>query len=94
MASLLLVDVQELLISGAVRPIVRKKAALALLRLLRKSTSDIEELLTPEVRSKSPPQSHHHRFIFRCLLQKNLNHNTAYYSRVAHRNPSPSTTPG
>lgn len=56
MASLLLVDVQELLTSGAVRPIVRKKAALALLRLLRKSTSDIEELLTPDVRSKPPLQ--------------------------------------
>ena len=47
---MLLTDVQELLVSGTVRPIVRKKAALALLRLLRKSTSDVEELLQPEVR--------------------------------------------
>ena len=49
-AALLLPDVQELLTNGAVRPIVRKKAALALLRLLRKSTSDIEELLQHDVR--------------------------------------------
>ena len=53
MASLLLVDVQDLLTSGGLRPIVRKKAALALLRLLRKSTSDIEELLQPDVRLES-----------------------------------------
>ena len=49
-AALLLSDVQELLTNGAVRPIVRKTEALALLRLLRKSTSDIEELLQHDVR--------------------------------------------
>ena len=53
-AALLLPDVQELLTNGAVRPIVRKKAALALLRLLRKSTSDVEELLQHDVRRKPP----------------------------------------
>jgi hypothetical protein len=52
-AALLLPDVQELLTNGAVRPIVRKKAALALLRLLRKSTSDIEELLQHDVRCRA-----------------------------------------
>ena len=52
-AALLLPDVQELLTNGAVRPIVRKKAALALLRLLRKSTSDVEELLQHDVRGRA-----------------------------------------
>ena len=53
-AALLLPDVQELLTNGAVRPIVRKKAALALLRLLRKSASDVEELLQHDVRRLLP----------------------------------------
>jgi hypothetical protein len=49
MSALLTPDVMNLVVNGAVRPIVRKKAALALLRLLRKSTNDVEELLQPEV---------------------------------------------
>jgi len=57
-AALLLPDVQELLTNGAVRPIVRKKAALALLRLLRKSTSDIEELLQHDVRCRACMHAH------------------------------------
>ncbi|KAK9803215.1 hypothetical protein WJX73_004463 [Symbiochloris irregularis] len=48
MAALLTPDVMTLLMNGAVRPIVRKKCALCLLRLMRKSPSDVE-ILTPEV---------------------------------------------
>ena len=59
MANLLMGDVQELLVNGAVRPIVRKKAALALLRLLRKSPADVEDLLQSDVRpsplTRAPP---------------------------------------
>lgn len=39
-AQLLTADVMEVLSLGATRPVVRKKAALCLLRLLRKSDSD------------------------------------------------------
>ncbi|KAK9806309.1 hypothetical protein WJX72_009579 [[Myrmecia] bisecta] len=48
MASLLTVDVMNLLTNGAVRPIVRKKAALCLLRLIRKSPPEAE-ILAPDV---------------------------------------------
>eukprot|EP00891_Asterochloris_glomerata_P007006 jgi/Astpho2/7006/fgenesh1_pm.00107_%23_19_t len=44
MASLLAVDVMNLVTNGAVRPIVRKKAALCLLRLLRKAGPDSDML--------------------------------------------------
>lgn len=60
MASLLTVDVMALLTNGAVRTIVRKKAALCLLRLLRKSPPDAE-VMQPEVWSvklvSAPPPS-------------------------------------
>lgn len=49
MATLLTADVAALLTNGSVRPIVRKKASLALLRLLRKSPDPAEEILPPEV---------------------------------------------
>lgn len=52
MATLLTTDVAALLTNGSVRPIVRKKAALALLRLLRKSADSAEEILPPEVSRK------------------------------------------
>ena len=51
MASLLTADIAALLTMGTVRPIVRKKAALALLRMLRKSADNAEDILPPEVRS-------------------------------------------
>ena len=44
MASLLTADVAAVLTSGATRPAVRKKAALALLRLLRRAPPDDEPL--------------------------------------------------
>lgn len=49
MASLLTADVATLLTNGSVRPIVRKKAALALLRLLRKSADNAEDILPADV---------------------------------------------
>ena len=51
MASLLTADVAQLLTNASMRPIVRKKAALALLRLLRKSSDNAEDILPAEVRS-------------------------------------------
>ncbi|DBA96016.1 hypothetical protein WJX77_003113 [Trebouxia sp. C0004] len=48
MASLLAVDVMALVTNGAVRPIIRKKAALCLLRLLRKAGPD-SDMLAPDV---------------------------------------------
>eukprot|EP00884_Botryococcus_braunii_P018832 jgi/Botrbrau1/5632/Bobra.55_1s0021.1 len=48
MASLLTVDVMNLLTNNAVRPIVRKKAALCLLRLLRKSPPE-SDIMAPDV---------------------------------------------
>jgi AP-2 complex subunit alpha len=50
MASLLTADVAQLLTNASMRPIVRKKAALALLRLLRKSSDNAEDILPAEVR--------------------------------------------
>ncbi|KAL3140296.1 hypothetical protein ABBQ38_004564 [Trebouxia sp. C0009 RCD-2024] len=47
MASLLAVDVMALVTNGAVRPIIRKKAALCLLRLLRKAGPD-SDMLAPD----------------------------------------------
>ena len=49
MASLLTADVAQLLTNASMRPIVRKKAALALLRLLRKSSDNAEDILPAEV---------------------------------------------
>ena len=51
MASLLTADVAQLLTNASMRPIVRKKAALALLRLLRKSSDNAEDILPAEVSS-------------------------------------------
>lgn len=49
MASLLTADVAQLLTNSSMRPIVRKKAALALLRLLRKSSDNAEDILPADV---------------------------------------------
>ncbi|GAB4815001.1 hypothetical protein N2152v2_002047 [Parachlorella kessleri] len=47
-AQLLMTDVMNILSNGATRPIVRKKAALCLLRLIRKAPPD-QEVMQPEV---------------------------------------------
>lgn len=49
MASLLTADVAQLLTNTSMRPIVRKKAALALLRLLRKHSDNAEDILPADV---------------------------------------------